>query len=101
LDADETRPQTVLTGDRNVTGAAGAAVGGSPTRDWTDPAPGGIPSNPSPAVDASWDTAVHNRVGNIGLGDGSAHQVTEANLKKQIQSSMQGGTAKNRLQLPK
>lgn len=94
LDADEVRPQTLLAGDRNLTGGGGAAI-----RVWNDP--NSPPSNPSPAVDAAWDTKVHNKAGNIGLGDGSAHQMTDASLKKQIQSSMQGGTQNNRLQLPR
>ena len=99
LDADEVRPQTLLAGDRNLTGGTGGNAGGSKYLNWNDP--NSPPSNPSPAVDAGFDTKVHNKAGNIGLGDGSAHQLTEASLKKQIQSSMSSGTQNNRMQLPR
>jgi prepilin-type N-terminal cleavage/methylation domain-containing protein len=95
IDAEETKPQSILSGDRNVNGGAASTIGGSPTVDFTD-------TSASPALpNASYGADIHNRQGNIGLGDGSAQQVTEANLKKQIQSSMLGGTTQNRLQKPR
>jgi prepilin-type N-terminal cleavage/methylation domain-containing protein len=103
IDADETRPQSVLSGDRNVTGGTAGTVGGSPIAEFTDAAAlaSGNPSPIPPTVNAAWNTATHNKNGNVGLGDGSALQVTDQAVQKQIQSSMQGGTAQNRLQLPK
>jgi prepilin-type N-terminal cleavage/methylation domain-containing protein len=103
VDAEETRPQSVLSGDRNITGGQGGTVGNSPTREFTDgnALTTGNPSPLPPNVDAAWTTATHTKNGNIGLGDGSALQVTDQALQKQIQSSMQGGTPQNRLQLPK
>jgi prepilin-type N-terminal cleavage/methylation domain-containing protein len=104
IDADETRPQSVLSGDRNITGGAGgAAIGGSPVTEFTDNAAltSGNPSAIPPAVNAQWNTGTHQKNGNLGLGDGSALQATDQNMQKQIQASMQGGTPQNRLQLPK
>lgn len=69
-DGEETKPQTILSGDRNFTGGTG-----TPT-EWTS-------SDPS-VVNADWNTGIHNRAGNIGLGDGSAQQVTGQGLRKQI-----------------
>ena len=98
LDADETRPQTILTGDRNITGG-----GTGPRRTWTAPSP--MPATP-PAVNAAWDRLLHQNQGNIGLGDGSAHQVTEQLTEKQILAALQntwnisGGTATVVIQLP-
>jgi prepilin-type N-terminal cleavage/methylation domain-containing protein len=73
-EADETNPQTILSGDRNVTGG--------PT--WS-----GL--GPIATGQAGWDTTVHNKAGNIGLGDGSAQQVTEAGLVQQISSHLATG----------
>jgi prepilin-type N-terminal cleavage/methylation domain-containing protein len=101
LDAEETRPQSVLSGDRNISGGAGGTVGGCPTQDFNDPAGAAGPPSLNPAVGAVFDSGSHNRAGNIGLGDGSAHQVTDATVKRQLVSSMQGGTWRNRLQLPR
>ncbi len=73
-EADETLPQTILDGDRNFTGG--------PV--WT-----GIGNLAVGA--ASWDTTIHNMAGNIGLGDGSAQQVTPATLVSQINSHLASG----------
>jgi len=99
LDADETRPQTILTGDRNITG--GTASGNKMS--WNAPSP--MPANP-PTINASWDRLLHQNQGNIGLGDGSAHQVTEQLTEKQILAALQNtwwiqnNTAEVLLQLP-
>jgi prepilin-type N-terminal cleavage/methylation domain-containing protein len=94
IDADEVKPQTILSGDRNVTGGAATTIGGSPTVDF--------PGDGTTLSNAGYDATIHNKQGNIGLGDGSAQQVTESNLRKQIQSSQLGGTtANNRLQKPR
>ena len=94
IDADEVRPQSILSGDRNVSGGAASTIGGSPVVDFNDA------TSPPPLSNAAYDTKQHNKQGNVGLGDGSAQQVTEQNLKKQIQSSQLGGTTQNRLQKP-
>jgi len=103
IDADETHPQSVLSGDRNVTGGAAGNIGGNPLAEFTDGAAlaAGNPSAIAPNVNAQWNTAIHQKNGNIGLGDGSVIQATDQNMQKQIQASMQGGTPQNRLQLPK
>ncbi len=69
--ADETLPQTILTGDHNFTGGPlwtgiGIALGA-----------------------AGWDQTVHNNAGNIGLADGSAQQTSPASLVNQINSALQ------------
>ncbi len=69
--ADETKPQTILSGDENFTG-------------------GGYWVAPSIAAGAAgWDQTVHNNAGNIGLGDGSAQQTTPTALVNQINSALQ------------
>lgn len=92
LDADETRPQTILDGDRNIlkgtqTGTAGAnmILNATATTDNTD---------------AGWDQTTHNRQGNIGLGDGSVQQTSEAALKKQVTAAWQSTGTNVTLQFP-
>ncbi len=86
-DGDESKPQTIISGDRNVTGGVGGFPG---TRSWnaTVYTPG-TPGTP----DADWFTDIHVRNGNIGLGDGSAQQVTPILLKKQIVNANGSTTA--------
>ena len=92
LDADETRPQTILSGDRNVKqGAGGTLVAG----------PGKITFTVNPNTDAFWDQQLHQNQGNIGLGDGSAQQVTPSSLQKQVSAAMVSlGTNQCTLQFP-
>jgi prepilin-type N-terminal cleavage/methylation domain-containing protein len=70
-DADETKPQTILSGDRNYTG-------GDTWTSLTVTAP----------ADCGWGADIHNKAGNLGLADGSAQQVTEAGLAKQLEASI-------------
>ena len=77
IDASEEKPQTILSGDRNVTGAG---IGGSVPTGWNNSA--------IASIDADYTTGIHNRAGNLGLGDGSVQQVTFANLKKQISNAI-------------
>jgi prepilin-type N-terminal cleavage/methylation domain-containing protein len=83
LDADEGKPQTILSGDRNL------------TKDNTSTAvPTGILSwNAAPVgITTGWTATTHNRNGDIGLGDGSAQQVTDTGIRKQIESAIAGGS---------
>jgi len=80
LDADETKPQTILSGDEN------ARQGSSPPPTGTDAQLTftGSPNN----TDAGWDNTIHQNNGNVGLGDGSAAQLTAQALAKQVTSAM-------------
>ncbi len=94
LDASETRPSSILSGDRNVTGAPIAA---GVIQEWTDNSP-----NPPTPTAGQFDASLHNRQGNMALGDGSVQQINnDTAFRKQIHASMQGGTAQNRFQLPR
>ena len=73
LDANDGFQQTILSGDRNITGGV--------------PASNGIVRFGA-TNQAGWGSDLHNRQGNIGLGDGSAMQVTEKSLRTQIQSAL-------------
>ncbi len=74
IDGEETKPQTILSGDRNITGDG---FGASAPTGWTSQDPA--------MVNAVWEiNKIHNAAGNVGLGDGSAQQLTTPTLKKQI-----------------
>src|SRR5687768_16630262 len=81
--ASEDKPQTILSGDRNIVGL------------------GPIDKNASGASTDTWGTApadqaankpvagsgIHVKAGNIGLGDGSVQQLTDRGLQRQIENA--------------
>jgi prepilin-type N-terminal cleavage/methylation domain-containing protein len=67
--ADESKPQTILSADRNHVESS-----------WTAPAPGVNPT-------ATWGNSIHVQAGNIGLGDGSAQQVNNQKFGQQVRSA--------------
>jgi hypothetical protein len=69
LDARPDNPQSLLSGDRNITG--GTLSNGFLRR---------FNAN----SDAGWTKEIHQNAGNIGLGDGSVQQVTPMRLRQQI-----------------
>jgi prepilin-type processing-associated H-X9-DG protein len=82
LDADETQPQMLLAGDRNVTNGvtpSGGVLGLTPDRL------------------AGWTGDLHGGYGNVALADGSVQQVSSARLREQLRHS---GNRANRIQLP-
>ena len=92
LEADESRPQTILSGDSNVMGPNTPA----PASPGTTAAPRIVTWNQANTLpsgsDFTYTSLIHKEVGNIGLGDGSAQQVTPNSLRKQVQSQLQGGS---------
>jgi len=82
VDADETRPGSILSGDRNVSGS----------RNWSG-------ATTVADIDGGWSGSIHNQNGNVVLGDGSVQQLTESALKKQILAAIQGGATRVRLQI--
>jgi prepilin-type N-terminal cleavage/methylation domain-containing protein len=78
LDADETRPQTILSGDRNLRQGNGTPPGTDQKLTFTQ----------NPNTDATWSGEMHQTQGNAGLGDGSAQQLTSLSLQKQVTAHM-------------
>lgn len=78
LDADEVKPQTILSGDRNLTKGNAAAPGANATSSFTT----------NPDTEGNWDSAIHVNNGNLGLADGSAAQLSRLALQKQITAAM-------------
>jgi hypothetical protein len=73
LDAVETNPQLILSGDRNIS-TNGHVVSKMLTLDTNNP--------------VSWTKDIHNRQGNLGLADGSAQQVSDSSFQNQVSSSL-------------
>ena len=69
LDAREDAPQSILSGDRNITG--GTLSNGFLRR---------LNAN----SDAGWTKEIHQNAGNVGLGDGSVQQMTTAALRQHV-----------------
>lgn len=71
LDADETRPQTILSGDRNLS-TNGVAV-----------TPGLLLLTPADQV--GWTKLLHKGMGNVGMADGSAQALSSAIWQQSLQ----------------
>jgi hypothetical protein len=69
FEADETDPNRLLSGDRNITG-------GSPSK--------GFLRVFTPKSMVGWTAELHSRMGNVGLSDGSVQQVTVQTLQNQV-----------------
>ena len=82
VDADETRPQMFLAGDRNIIG--GALL---PNRILS------LTSNDA----VRWDNRMHQGQGNVAFADGSVQQVTSSRLRAAL---LWSGAVSNRLALP-
>ncbi len=106
LDATENQPLAILTGDRNLGNGRGAGYS-DPPRPPADlycctetiKGPGGRLSS---ADSVGWsDKRAHNSNGNIGLVDGSAHQVTTAKLRQHLATYLPAAINTTRLQFDK
>jgi competence protein ComGC len=82
VDADESKPQMPLAGDRNIVGGTKLASGILE-----------ITTNQL----ASWSSEMHDGVGNVAIADGSVQQLTTSGLQQLLQ---QTGLATNRLAIP-
>ncbi len=86
--AEESKPQTILSGDRNALGGGGGldpfwntAMGSS--------------------IDAGWDTTLHVSNGNIGLSDGSVREVTAIEFRDQISTALALGSTNVMISMPR
>jgi hypothetical protein len=99
-DAQETFPQMILSGDRNITNnASGAQVtaidAANPAASlgvgkWVRLGTNHVVGTTAAAVGAGYNNNTHQNSGNIGLGDGSVQQVTTSRLREQLRNSGDG-----------
>jgi len=78
INSDEGKPQSILTGDRNLTTGTAGMQAAAATLTWNSVAS---------ANAADYTTDIHVKQGNLGLADGSANQVTVTAMRKQIENS--------------
>jgi hypothetical protein len=88
LEAEETRPLTILTGDRNVLGGGGGL----------DPFWNNFLGT---SIDAAWLETMHLNQGNLGLSDGSVQQTTTPQLREQISATLAAGSTNVTFSLPR
>jgi prepilin-type N-terminal cleavage/methylation domain-containing protein len=94
LDADETKPQCFLGGDRNLTNSTSAGVV-NPHPDITIST---ITTFSTNALSAAWtDKDIHQAQGNVVMGDGSVQQFSAARVKDGLKNS---GDDYNKLAMP-
>lgn len=80
-DADETRPQSLLSGDRNITNDTPARNNINVSQFLK------LGTNHTAAKGAGWSKDMHQNAGNVALGDGSVQQLTTARLREQLKNS--------------
>jgi prepilin-type N-terminal cleavage/methylation domain-containing protein/prepilin-type processing-associated H-X9-DG protein len=83
-DADETRPQSLLAGDRNITNGGGTQVART---DMDKSQVIKLGTNHTSTIGAGWSKDMHQNQGNVVLGDGSVQQISTARLKDQLKTS--------------
>ena len=82
MDADESKPQMPLAGDRNIVG--GTKLANEILEITTNQL-------------VNWSSKMHDGVGNIAMADGSVQQLTTGGLQQMLQ---QTGVVTNRLAIP-
>lgn len=90
-DAAETYPQMILDGDRNIGIVVGPNIPATTTNTFATPATFRWP----PVAGSFWawtSVDMHLRVGNLGMADGSAQQVTVAGLQTALGTATNGAS---------
>ena len=90
-DRQRENPQTILSGDRNITNSVGStpprsmvAVGPPPGRQIVIKAD---TKGQAPTTTLGYSGKVHQNAGNLLLGDGSVQQLTSGRLRDQVRDS--------------
>jgi prepilin-type N-terminal cleavage/methylation domain-containing protein len=92
LDALEEKPQSILSGDRNISDTSNNKACSAFS--------GARASEITPASSTTWGTTIHRNAGNLGLGDGSVQQVTSTGLQRQAALSDQDNN-NNHVRVPR
>jgi prepilin-type N-terminal cleavage/methylation domain-containing protein len=104
LDATEGNPESIISGDRNVTGAGTLGLSWSFYGTSKISAASMLELSWNSAIgtsiDASFDERLHNREGDISLSDGSVHEVRQLELRAQIGAALAAGSSNVVFSLP-
>jgi prepilin-type N-terminal cleavage/methylation domain-containing protein/prepilin-type processing-associated H-X9-DG protein len=99
VNADETKPQAYLAGDRNFTNNQPAPGGGQKRTTHTGPTADQMLDLGTNITTAKlgWDNAMHNEQGNVCMGDGSVQQFSDSRFN---QSLLDTDDTQNRVSAP-
>lgn len=92
--ANEENPQTILSGDRNITNSVGSTPasfdgGSGATTKGVKIVIKADTKGQAPATTLGYSGKVHQNAGNLLLGDGSVQQLTSGRLRDQVRDSLQ------------
>jgi prepilin-type N-terminal cleavage/methylation domain-containing protein len=106
-EGDQARPQSMLAGDRNLEVPGGVYNAGTCVyleKIWAGlGVVGGAPQATMIDANSSWASGIHDRAGNIALGDGSVQQLNNSALRQQARDSdteQMGGNNINHARIP-
>ena len=87
LEADETKPQCFLSGDRNILDATSVPPRTTTLTSIITLLGTNHVSVPAPGVGAYWTNTMHNLQGNVAMGDGSVQEYSTARLKDALKNT--------------
>jgi prepilin-type N-terminal cleavage/methylation domain-containing protein len=87
LEADETKPQCFLSGDRNMLDATSVPPRTTTLTSIITLLGTNHVSTPAPGYGAYWTNTMHNLQGDVAMGDGSVQQYSTASLKNALQNT--------------
>ena len=97
LDADETKPQQFLSGDRNIVGPTSTPVRTDLTKSAVTAMGTNHVSSGTTQTGAYYTNTMHNLQGNVAMGDGSVQQFSSSRLKEGLKNT---DDSVNRLSFP-
>jgi len=90
-EGEENKPQSMLAGDRNVTGPYNNISCGVLNSVWVSLGLGATTMATEITVNSSFTAELHKQVGNIGVGDGSVQMLSISDMRKQARDSDDNG----------
>jgi prepilin-type N-terminal cleavage/methylation domain-containing protein len=105
-EGDQAKPQSMLAGDRNLEVPGDVYNAGTCVyleKIWATLGAGGSPQATMIDANSSWSSGIHDRVGNIALGDGSVQTLHNSALRQQARDSdteQLGGNTINHARIP-
>jgi len=97
LEADETRPQSFLSGDRNIIDPLSTPARNDTKTSIIAALGTNHVSTPAPGTGAFYTNTMHNLQGNVAMGDGSVQQYSSSRLKEALKNT---DDAKNLMAFP-
>jgi len=97
LEADETKPQCFLSGDRNIIDPVSVPPRTATATSLITLLGTNNVSTPAPGIGAYWTNTMHNLQGDVAMGDGSVQQFSSSRLKEALNNT---DDARNQIAFP-